>query len=82
MSRLIFNRSLEPTVGVEVELALVDATTMALRSAKLNGAPQREHFRTDFVGAPIPRPLGPSRFSWRGRAWGLLPASRVTARLS
>ncbi len=33
MSRLVFNCSSEPTVGVEVELALVDATTMALRSA-------------------------------------------------
>lgn len=33
MSRMEFNPSLEPTVGVEIELALVDSRTMALRSA-------------------------------------------------
>ena len=33
MSRLEFNGSPSPTVGVEIELALVDAGTMALRNA-------------------------------------------------
>lgn len=33
MSRLVFNASKQPTLGVEVELALVDAQSMALRSA-------------------------------------------------
>lgn len=33
MSRLKFTTNLRPTLGVEVELALVDAKTMALRSA-------------------------------------------------
>ena len=33
MSRMIFNSSPAPTLGVEIELALVDAESMALRSA-------------------------------------------------
>ena len=45
MAKLVFNTNPEPTVGIELELLLVDGQTMALSSSI-------EHVLTAFPGEP------------------------------